>query len=110
MHYVMAALPADRQGIAGSLFALMRTGGIIAGAIGTTAAYEARLAVRGTGAGEAAPAAFAETFALAAAVALAAALLSLVPARRPEGRRRGALTGSEVERDTPAMLAATLRE
>jgi MFS family permease len=46
MHYVMAALPASRQGWAGSLVVLMRMLGIVLGALAATLA-DARLAFRG---------------------------------------------------------------
>lgn len=82
MHYVMGALPRVRQGIAGSLVALMRTGGIVVGANVTTAVYAARLSAhRGLGPVEAAAAAFADAFGVAAALAAAAAVLSLLPPR-----------------------------
>jgi MFS family permease len=87
MHYVMGALPPWRQGAAGSLLALMRTGGIVLGANVTTAVYRARLgahAREGLAPALAGGAAFREALAVAAAVAGAAALLSLVP---PRGRR-----------------------
>jgi MFS family permease len=78
MHYVMGALPPARQGAAGGLVALMRTGGIVVGSNVTTAVYGAGLAAHADF-GKAAAAAFD----VAAAIALAAALLSLVP---PGGR------------------------
>jgi hypothetical protein len=82
MHYVMAALSPSRQGIAGSLVALMRTAGVVVGANVTTAVYAARLAAHAhLGEGGAASSAFTDTFGVAAAVAGAAALLSLVPPR-----------------------------
>jgi MFS family permease len=84
MHYVMSALPPARQGVAGSLVALMRTTGIVVGANVTTAVYAARLsahATRGLGPTAAAPAAFGDALVVAAAIALAAGLLTLVPPR-----------------------------
>ncbi|HEY7142133.1 MAG TPA: MFS transporter [Methylomirabilota bacterium] len=90
MHYVMAALPPSRQGVAGSLVALMRTAGVVAGAIVTTAVYAARLSAHAPlGERGAAAAAFADAFTLAAAIAGAAALLSLIPPR-PRAAARGA--------------------
>jgi MFS family permease len=86
MHYVMAALPPSRQGVAGSLVALMRTAGVVAGAIVTTAVYAARLSAHAPlGARGAAAAAFTDAFTLAAAIASAAALLSLLPHRPRAG-------------------------
>jgi MFS family permease len=82
MHYVMAALPPARQGMAGSLVALMRTAGVVVGASVTTAVYAARLSAHaGLGSGPAAAAAFADAFGVATAIAGVAALLSLVPPR-----------------------------
>jgi MFS family permease len=82
MHYVMAAVSRSRQGMAGSLVALMRTVGVVVGATGTTAVYAARLSAHAhLGEGRAASAAFADAFSVAAAIAGAAALLSLVPSR-----------------------------
>jgi MFS family permease len=82
MHYVMGALPRPRQGVAGSLISLMRTGGIVVGATVTTAVYAGRQSARATlGADAAAAAAFATAFNVAAGVALVALVLSLVPAR-----------------------------
>ena len=82
MHYVMAALPPARQGMAGSLVALMRTVGVVAGANVTTAVYAARLSTHAhLGEAGAASSAFTDTFGVAAAIAGAAALLSLVPPR-----------------------------
>lgn len=81
LHYVMGALPPARQGVAGGLVALMRTGGIVVGANVTTAVYATRLSARadlGPGAGAAA---FADALGVAAVIAVAAALLSLVPPR-----------------------------
>ena len=94
MHYVMGALPPARQGVAGSLVALMRTAGIVVGANVTTAVYAARLSAHGgLGPAGAASSAFADAFGVAAAIAAAAALLSLVPPRvrdaaRPDARAR----------------------
>ncbi len=80
MHYVMRALPRARQGIAGSLVALMRTAGIVVGATVTTAVYASRLSTHAAlGPGPAMAAAFADAFRVAAAIAVVAALLSLVP-------------------------------
>jgi MFS family permease len=91
MHYVMTALPPARQGVAGSLVTLMRTGGIIMGASVTTAVYAARLSAHaGLGPDAAATAAFADAFGVAAAVAAIAALLSLVPPRPPRSARPSA--------------------
>ena len=81
MHYVMAALPPARQGMAGSLVSLMRTAGIVAGANVTTAVYAARLSAHAHLGEAGAASAFADTFGVAAAIAGAAALLSLVPPR-----------------------------
>jgi MFS family permease len=88
MHAVMGALPAERQGVAGALVQLMRTGGIVLGALTTTGVYAARLAAH-EAAGQPAPAAQAaasgDALAVAAGIAAAAALLALVPPR-PAGR------------------------
>jgi hypothetical protein len=82
MHYVTGALTADRQGVAGSLVSLMRTGGIVVGANVATAVYAARLGAHAAlGERAAASAAFADAFGVAAAIAAAAALLSLTPPR-----------------------------
>jgi MFS family permease len=82
LHYVMGALPRARQGMAGSLVALMRTAGIVVGANVTTAVYAARLSARSVlGPDEAAARAFSDAFDVAAGIAAAAALLSLVPPR-----------------------------
>jgi MFS family permease len=82
MHYVMGALPAARQGVAGSLVALMRTAGVVVGASVTTAVYAARLSAHaGLGPGDAIAAAFADAFDVAAMIAGAAALLTIVPPR-----------------------------
>ena len=82
MHYVMAALPPARQGMAGSVVALMRTAGVVVGASVTTAVYAARLSTHAyLGEVGAAASAFADAFSVAAAIAGAAALLSLVPPR-----------------------------
>jgi len=82
MHYVMAALSPSRQGMAGSLVALMRTAGVVVGANVTTAVYAARLSTHAhLGEGGAASAAFTDAFSVAAAIACAAAFLSLVPPR-----------------------------
>ncbi len=82
MHYVMAALSPSRQGMAGSLVALMRTTGVVVGANVTTAVYAARLSAHAhLGEGGAASSAFTDAFSVAAAIAGAAALLSLVPPR-----------------------------
>ena len=85
MHHVMGALPPARQGVAGSLVALMRTGGIVVGANVATAIYAARLsAYADLGPNQAAAAAFADVFTVAAAIAAAAAILGLVaPPRLP---------------------------
>jgi MFS family permease len=89
MHYVTGALPRARQGMAGSLVALMRTAGIFVGANVTTAVYAARLAAHAArGPGPAAAAAFADALAVAAAIAAAAAVLGLVS---PRPRRAAAL-------------------
>jgi predicted MFS family arabinose efflux permease len=69
MHYVMAALPASRQGWAGSLVVLMRMLGIVAGALAATAADE-RLAFGGA-------------LRVAAGLAAAALVLGLWRPRRP---------------------------
>ncbi len=88
MHYVMSALPPARQGVAGSLVALMRTAGVVVGAALTAAVYAARLSAHASlGDRDAAAAAFADTFTLAASIAGLAALVSLIPPRR---RARGA--------------------
>jgi MFS family permease len=81
MHYVMGALPTARQGVAGSLVALMRTGGIVVGANVTTAVYAARLASHAALGPGAEPAAFADAFGVAGAIAAVAAVLSVVPRR-----------------------------
>ncbi len=82
MHYVMGAVAAGRQGVAGSLVALMRTGGIVVGASLTTAVYSAGLSAHAhLGEGGADSSAFAGAFSVAAAIAGTAALLSLVPLR-----------------------------
>ena len=88
MHYVMGAVPAERQGLAGSLVALMRTGGIVVGANVTTAVYAARLAAHANlGGAGAVAAAFTDAFGVAAAIVAASALLCLTPPRvRREGR------------------------
>ena len=83
MHDVLGALPRGRQGVGGSVVALMRTAGILVGANATTAVYAARLASHLRAGGsplDARAAAFAEAFTAAAAVAALAALLAL---RRP---------------------------
>lgn len=80
MHYVMGAVAAERQGVAGSLVSLMRTGGIVLGANVATAVYAARLAAHADlGQAAAAAAAFADALSVAAALAAVAALLSLTP-------------------------------
>jgi MFS family permease len=85
MHYVMGAVSAGRQGAAGGLVSLMRTGGIVVGASLTTAVYSAGLSAHAhLGAGGADAPAFAGAFRVAAAIAGAAAILSLVPPR-PRG-------------------------
>jgi MFS family permease len=86
MHHVMGALPPARQGVAGSLVALMRTVGIVVGANVATAIYAARLsAYADLGPNQAAAAAFAEVFTVAATIAAAAAILGLVaPPRSPD--------------------------
>jgi MFS family permease len=82
MHYVMSALPPGRQGVAGSLVALMRTAGVVLGANVTTAVYAARLSAHAElGPGDAAAAAFADVFGVAAVIAAAATVLSIVPPR-----------------------------
>ena len=87
MHYVMGAVAAQRQGVAGSLVSLMRTGGIVLGANVATAVYAARLAAHADlGTAAAAAAAFADALSVAAAIAAAAALLSLTPPPRGAGR------------------------
>jgi MFS family permease len=91
LHYVMSALPARRQGVAGSLVALMRTAGVVVGANVTTAVYAARLSAHaGFGPGGAAAAAFADAFGVAAVIATGAALLSLVPPRARSAARASA--------------------
>jgi MFS family permease len=88
MHYVMTALSPSRQGMAGSVVALMRTVGVVVGASLTTAVYAARLSAHAErGPGAATAFAFADAFNVAAAIAAAAALLSLVPPRVPDGTR-----------------------
>jgi MFS family permease len=88
MHYVMGSVTAARQGVAGSLVALMRTGGIVVGANVATAVYAARLGANASsGEGVAAAAAFADTFAVATAIAVASALLSLTPPRAGSATR-----------------------
>jgi predicted MFS family arabinose efflux permease len=79
MHYVMSALPPSRQGWAGSLVALMRMAGIVAGAQLATWLYDARLAAHGV-----AVLAFRDALGVAAAIAVAALLLSLIPPTRRE--------------------------
>ena len=84
----MGALLPARQGIAGSLIALMRTAGVVVGANLTTAVYAARLSTHaGLGSGDAAAAAFSDAFGVAAAIAAAAALLSLVAPRARSAAR-----------------------
>jgi MFS family permease len=88
MHYVMAALAPSRQGMAGSLVALMRTAGVVVGANVTTAVYAARLSAHAhLGESGAASSAFTDAFSVAAAIAGAAALLSLVPPRTRDAVR-----------------------
>ncbi len=88
MHYVMGAVAAGQQGVAGSLVALMRTGGIVLGANVTTAVYAARLAAHAShGPAPAAALAFSDAFGVASAIAAAAALLSLTPPRARRGGR-----------------------
>jgi MFS family permease len=88
MHYVMGAVAADRQGVAGSVVSLMRTAGIVVGANVTTAVYSARLVAHADlGRDAAAAAAFADAFGIAAVIAAAAALLSLTPPRARRGGR-----------------------
>jgi MFS family permease len=95
LHYVMGALPPARQGVAGSLVALMRTAGIVVGANVATAIYAARLsASAGLGPDAAAAAAFADVFTVAAAIAAGAALLSLVPPGSPDSARPAARLGA----------------
>ena len=70
MHYVMAALSPSRQGMAGSVVALMRTAGVVVGANVTTAVYAARLSAHAhLGEGGAASSAFTDAFSVAAAIA-----------------------------------------
>jgi MFS family permease len=91
MHYLMAALPPARQGMAGSLVALMRTAGVVVGASVTSAVYAARLSAHADrGPAGAAALAFADAFGVAAMVAVAAALLSLVPPRAATAGRTAA--------------------
>jgi MFS family permease len=95
LHYVMGALPPARQGVAGSLVALMRTAGIVVGANVATAIYAARLSANaGLGPHAAAAAAFADVFAVAAAIAVVAALLSLAPPRSRDSARPAARLGA----------------
>jgi MFS family permease len=87
MHYVMSALPPARQGIAGSLVALMRTGGIVVGAALTTRVYGDRLA-RHAAAGlapAAAGLAFQDALTAAAGLATVAAALALLVPAGPRG-------------------------
>lgn len=93
-HDVMTALPRTRQGLAGSLVALMRATGIVAGANVATAVHAARLAAHGArGLGEAPPAAAALGDALVVAAAIALGGAGLGPLRaRAGGWRRRALT------------------
>jgi MFS family permease len=91
MHFVMSALPAARQGLAGSVFTLMRTVGVILGASVATWVYARRrdghpLLLLAPALAEAA--AFRDALAVASAVALAAALVSL----RTSGGRPAAAT------------------
>jgi MFS family permease len=87
MHYVMGALPRSRQGMAGSLVALMRTAGIVLGANVTTAVYAARQSAPARlGTAGAGSAAFTAAFDVAAAVAATAVVLTLVPPRRRRAR------------------------
>jgi MFS family permease len=91
MHYVMAALPQDRQGSAGSLVVLMRMGGILVGARLAAWIHERRLAAhRDAGRADALAdgLATADALGMAAALAVAAAVLSLVPARPGKGGPR----------------------
>jgi hypothetical protein len=88
MHAVMGALPAGRQGVAGALVQLMRTGGIVLGALVTSGVYAVRLAAHeaaGPPAAVAEAAASGDALAVAGGVAAVAALLALVPPR-PAGR------------------------
>jgi hypothetical protein len=88
MHYVMGAVTAGQQGMAGSLVALMRTAGIVLGANVTTAVYAARLAAYADhGPAHAAALAFSDAFGVAAAIVAAAALLSVTPPRVRRGGR-----------------------
>jgi MFS family permease len=80
MHYVMSALPRDRQGWAGSLVMLMRMAGIVVGARLATWLYEGRLAAHG-----AADLAFRDALGVAAAIAAVALVLGLVPPARGRG-------------------------
>jgi MFS family permease len=82
MHYVMSALSASRQGVAGSLVVLMRTAGVVVGASVMSAVYAGRLSAHARLGEGAAAAAFTDAFVVAAAIAGAAALLSLWPPRR----------------------------
>jgi MFS family permease len=76
-HYVMGALPPASQGVAGGLAQLMRTAGIVLGALATTAVYAAQLPARGPAG------AFADVFGAMAGLTLVAAVLAAVPPRRP---------------------------
>lgn len=87
MHYVMSALPRERQGWAGSLVVLMRMGGVVAGARLATFAHDSRLAAHaaaGLPLALAAARAFDDAFRVATGIAAVAALLSLVPPRRSQ--------------------------
>ena len=110
MHYVMGAVAAGRQGAAGGLVSLMRTGGIVVGASLTTAVYSAGLSAHAhLGARGADAAAFAGAFWVAAAIAAAAALLSLVP---PRARSRPAAPCLDTPRATgvyPVANGAAVR-
>jgi len=89
MHEVMGALPAARQGVAGSVVALMRTAGIVVGSNVTTAVYAGRLGTHAARGPAAAAAAFGDAFGVAALVAALGAVLSLVPPRRRDGSPSG---------------------
>jgi MFS family permease len=95
MHEVMSARPRGRQGWAGSLVALMRLLGIVAGARLATFAYEGRLrGYRAAGLGDAGvELAFRDAFLVAAAVAALGSGLSIFQSlvgRRADRRPRKA--------------------
>ena len=86
---IQGALPRTRQGVAGSVVTLMRTGGIVLGTSLTTLVYRTRLAARTAADPASAATAFGDTFVVMTGIAAAAALLALVPPRRrarPEER------------------------